>query len=256
MNFPADYTDYFACLMVNFYRFWHGKLHLPGAGRLLQWFAGFFVKLQDYPLALSPQKFIRVDFRDVSAFAWANYLLGEGLQEDALIAAMTKRPRAGGVFWDVGANAGLVSYSMAEMVRPSHIEFFEPQPFLLQAANDALAGTVSHQGHRTALSDYRGTGCFLMVWGESTKARLGGDFGAQDSREVEIQTGVSLVAKGNALPPDLIKIDTEGHEQEVLRGIRETIARYQPDIAYRIRKSGRWLRPAIKYLPSASQAGN
>lgn len=221
-----------ASWIVKFYGIWHGQLHLPGAGRLLQTLAGSLPELQNYPLVISPRNTIRVDFRDVAAFAWANFLLGEGLQEDSLISAMARRPKAGRVFWDVGANAGLVSYSMAQKARPSQIEFFEPQPFLFQSTHDALAGIVAARGHPMALSDHCGTERFLLMRGESTKSRLGGSAAAENHQQVEVNTGDSLILSGKALPPDLIKIDTEGHEREVLRGLQETIRRYRPDIFF------------------------
>jgi FkbM family methyltransferase len=82
-----------------------------------------------------------------------------------------------------------------------------------------------------AVADHRGGR--LLVPPESTGARL-------DSRavpahgasvlDVEVVTLDDLVHSGVILPPDVVKIDVEGAELEVVRGMAQTLSRYRPTI--------------------------
>jgi len=217
-------------LLVPFYRFWHGKLRWPGAGLLLHRAAAFLPGLQSFPLPLSDGASIRVDFRDVTAFSWQNHLLGDPYEEQGLISAILRRPKAKGVCWDVGANGGLFSYLLAKRARPQKIEFFEPQPYLYKMAADALAPFPFVRGHNCGLSDREGVVQFHVPEGESTKAHIELHASAGQKLKVKIETGDILMEAGRAEPPDLIKIDTEGHEKEVLSGMARVLREKKPDI--------------------------
>ena len=217
---------------MGLYRLWHGTFHLPGAGRLVQGAAQVIPALQNFPLCLPAGNTIHVDFRDVTAFCWINHFLGDAFEEQGLIEAIGRRPKARGVCWDVGANGGLLSHVLARAVHPRQIEFFEPQPFLFQMARDATAGLGFVRGHHCALSDHAGVARFLLSKGESTKARILPESLSGPSVELQIESGDFLVEQGRALPPDLIKIDTEGHEKEVLAGLVNTVRQRQPDIFF------------------------
>ena len=218
--------------LVAFYQMWHGKLHLPGAGRLLHRAASLLPSLQNYPLGVPPGNTICVDFRDVTAFSWINHLLGEPFEEQGLITAISRRPKARGVCWDVGANGGLFASILARKVRPRQVEFFEPQPFLCRMARDATAGMAFVRGHDCALSDHSGVARFLLLQGESTKARILSKPYSGRTVDVRVEAGDRFMVGGRVAPPDLVKIDTEGHEGRVLTGLAETVFRYQPDIFF------------------------
>lgn len=157
------YSGLLASAFVGLYRLWHGKLHLPGAGRLLRFAAPTLPVLQNFPLCLPAGNTIHVDFRDVTAFCWVNHFLGDSFEEQGLIEAIARRPKARGVCWDVGANGGLLSHVLARVVHPRQIEFFEPQPLLYQMARDATAGLGFVRGHHCALSDHTGVARFLLL---------------------------------------------------------------------------------------------
>lgn len=229
---PSFSSKPLASALVGLYRLWHGTFHLPGAGRLVQGAAQVIPALQNFPLCLPAGNTIHVDFRDVTAFCWINHFLGDAFEEQGLIEAIGRRPKARGVCWDVGANGGLLSHVLARAVHPRQIEFFEPQPFLFQMARDATAGLGFVRGHHCALSDHAGVARFLLLKGESTKARILPESLSGPSVELQIESGDFLVEQGRALPPDLIKIDTEGHEKEVLAGLVNTVRQRQPDIFF------------------------
>ena len=61
-----------ARLLVGFYRWWHGKLHLPGAGWLIRRCVPHVSALHAHPLCIPGFGTVMVDFRDDAAFGILN----------------------------------------------------------------------------------------------------------------------------------------------------------------------------------------
>jgi hypothetical protein len=137
---PSIFSTTFAKLLVNFYVVWHGKLHLKGAGRLISHYAPRIDALQKYPLSLPNGNTVHIDLQELSGFGWLNTSLGEPTQEEGLICAILRHLNADSVFWDVGANAGIVSYLVADRTRVREHHYFEPNPMIFPWANAALGG--------------------------------------------------------------------------------------------------------------------
>ena len=116
--------------LVSFYRFWHGTLHLPGAGRLLSWAAGRDRELQSFRLSIPMIGETTVDFRDNSAFYWLNCLLGDRAEEQGLNVVIRRYLRPETTFWDVGANSGLLSALVFASDPTVNIISIEPNPSL------------------------------------------------------------------------------------------------------------------------------
>jgi len=217
---------------VSFYKLWHGAFHLPGAGILLHRTASFLPALQKYRLEITPATIVSVDFRDVSAFCWINHLLRDPFTENGLVSAIAARPNSRGICWDIGANAGLFSYILASTVACKKIEFFEPQPTLFQLAKDATSHMQNVRGHNCALSNFNGEAWFKLPKGDSTRCKIVPHSSLGPAEKAQIFSGDSLVARHQAEPPNLIKIDTEGHEKEVIAGLSATIKKMKPDIFF------------------------
>lgn len=130
------------------------------------------------------------------------------------------------VIWDVGANAGLFSVLFAKCTENVHA--FEPESVNAERLeeNAYLNGVCENIViHDIALSDKSGT--TEMVISETEKpirpsARLGNPTN-QDSNEqveqVEIKKGDSIDVDS----PDILKIDVEGHELKVLKGLKQRL---------------------------------
>jgi FkbM family methyltransferase len=218
------------CIII-FYKLWHGRLGLKGAGRLINIFSPMLVGLQRYPFRLPNGNVIDLDFREQSAFFWLNAMLGDKHQEDPLIRAICRVFRDGQVFWDVGANAGILSHEISRRVSAREHHYFEPNPKVFPWVSAALAHLKHSTGHQLALSNDRGTATFYVP-------RKGSAYGslehAGDACEIKVvkTTGDSLVFGEGMLPPDIIKIDTEGHEVDVLCGMKQLISTYRPIIFF------------------------
>lgn len=218
------------CIII-FYNFWHGRLRLKGAGRLINVFAPVCAGLQKYPFRLPNGNLIELDFREQSAFFWLNELLGDEHQEDPLIGAICRCFHDDQIFWDVGANAGILSYKISKRIAAREHHYFEPNPKVFPWVSAALAHSKQTTGHQLALSNEGGKACFYIPLKGSAYGSLEQ---AGDACEIEIikTTGDSLVFESGMLPPNLIKIDTEGHEVHVIAGMSRLIAEHQPLIFF------------------------
>ena len=141
-------------------------------------------------------------------------------------ALLCKYLDASGDFVDVGANIGYYSAYAAPFVR--RVFSFEPDArnHAPLAANAALAGNV--RIHKVALSSEAGEAT-LDASKNSEVSRLTRDPDATGQKQtVAVQTLDGFARAHPDLRVSGLKIDTEGHELEILVGGRETIIRDQP----------------------------
>lgn len=223
-----------ASAFVNFYRLWHGSLHLKGAGALLRNALPIFPGLKSYALALPEGQQITVDFRDCSAIYWLNHLLGDRFEEEGLLAAVKQQLTPQSIVWDVGANCGLFSYRLAREGQSKSVVFFEPNPKVFELSEQAVQPFKKVKGYRLALSDSSGTVSFVIPEKGSTYATLEPERTERSGNEIQVEciTGDELITSGEVAPPDVIKIDTEGHELAVIRGLEKTISRHKPVVFF------------------------
>ena len=145
------------------------------------------------------------------------------------------------VFWDVGSNVGLYAV-LAKKLKPAlRVEAFEPVPSLAEAnrkfqqANQT--GVVPRQ---VAVSDH-GNGAEISIpkYSDVTEVEPTATLEKQvnlspgASVNVERVDTVMLDALADTLKPTdrlFIKIDVEGHENNVLTGARNLLASHRPAI--------------------------
>lgn len=219
-------------LFVDFYRLWHGYLKLKGAGWLMRVLAPHFQSLQTHPLVLDEGQSITLDFRDISAFCWLHHSLGETFEETGLLQAMAAVITADSVVWDVGANCGKVCYQLAKETPAKQVVFFEPITSMYETTLCATAPFSKVSGMNVALSNSNSPAKLFIPKSNSTTAeiRIGDGVDSTETIMVECRTGDSLVSTGAVPAPNVIKIDTEGHELMVLGGLREVIITHRPAI--------------------------
>jgi len=218
-----------ADLLLTLYRFWHGRLGLKGAGYIIGKIAPLAESLQRFPIRLPEGNSILVDFRDVSSMSWVNHLLGEEFQEAALINAINFAMDGDAVVWDIGANCGLFSYLLIQSPKVKRIVFFEPNDQMYKMCTNALTAYPNASGFNVALSDKSEDAFLFVPAGATTMGSLQPQKTVKEARRLRVRciTGDDLIAQG-APSPDIIKIDTEGHEPAVLRGLTKTIRTHKP----------------------------
>src|SRR5437667_4626730 len=160
-------------LLVSFYRFWHGKLHLKGAGVLLRVFARILPEFEHYCLNVPDLGPLTVNLRDASGIAWLNYSLGETGLEEGMISAVLALAPENPVIWDVGANAGFfITALVKRLKRYSEVRLFEPNPKLIPTLAELANYLPNPYPHNLAFSDTPGVITLYIPRGDSSIASL------------------------------------------------------------------------------------
>ena len=154
---------------------------------------------------------------------WAGFRCWERSSVE-YVAATCDRIRG---FWDVGAHTGVYSLMVAAVNPAVRIRAFEPNPIvvpMLLGNLDAngLPGTIVAD---VALSDRTGVACLEIPF-DVTAAEVA-------SQGVAIRT-IRGDDVDDGSPVDLIKIDVEGHELEVLRGMLGLLKRCRPALVIEV----------------------
>jgi FkbM family methyltransferase len=137
----------------------------------------------------------------------------------------------GGTFIDVGANVGLVSLLVADKVE--HAVLFEPNPIAVKRAQENLAiNRLNFEVFAQALSDMTGTVEFEHAGKVGSCNRtVDGFTPSVPTITVRRTTLDQFLRDHNRMPPiSAVKIDVEGHENSVLRGMREFLKNQRPKL--------------------------
>jgi FkbM family methyltransferase len=154
-----------------------------------------------------------------------------GYYEPPVTRLLQRRLHAGGTMVDVGANWGYFSLLAAAAVGTAgHVVALEPDPrqFLALDSNIRLNGFTHVTAIRRAAAATAGRALLVGYSDDAANrgvSRLGDGFSDRPSFEVECATVDSVV---NNLPRiDAIKVDVEGAEIDVLRGMRDGLASHR-----------------------------
>jgi FkbM family methyltransferase len=131
------------------------------------------------------------------------------------------------VLYDIGANIGFFTLIAARMVgAQGHVFAFEPQP----RARQMLERNIAHNRFKNVSVIPYAVGASTGRAYLAVNSRLGHATAhfADEGHPVDVVAIDDVV--GGLRPPDVVKIDVEGAEVEVLRGLHETIERYAPVI--------------------------
>lgn len=143
------------------------------------------------------------------------------------------------VYWDIGANIGAIALPLMRKFPALRAVLFEPSAEVAGRLIHNVTGNPELAARtmvmNVALSDSTGL-CSFYVSNEPFNSGTAG-LGLSHNRFqmpvwVQAYTGDSLVAAGKCPPPDCLKIDVEGFEIEVFRGLRETLAKHHPTILF------------------------
>lgn len=151
--------------------------------------------------------------------------------EQKLLERLVSMLKPGDVVYDIGANLGLYAVFLGHAVGPQgRVIAFEPEPHYCERlrGNAALNGLRNVRVFCLALGDRAGELELLPSQRGTAAPRLAefppaGDWGRAGSK-VQVVEGDRLVEDENLLPPRAVKIDVEGHEYAVIRGLRRTLS--------------------------------
>lgn len=147
--------------------------------------------------------------------------------------------RPGAVFYDLGANVGFFSLIASRLVGPDgHVYAFEPSPTTARAlrANILRNGLGNVTVIEAAAGREDGSAWLDPGDGEASQsARLLAE-GGRGGLEVRVMAIDTFVREG-ARPPDVVKIDVEGAEEDVVLGMCATLASHRPSVVCEIHQT-------------------
>ena len=163
-----------------------------------------------------------------------DYLTGTYLGEDEIRSMQHALAAPGAAFYDIGANVGYFSLSVAVLFPHVNIMAFEPVEEHLRLFRQHMDLNDIHRIQIFPMAVAGHTGKVMF----SNLGKHEGNTYKKDSALVEegvfsiavdATTVDDFVAAGNK-PPSLLKIDVEGAELDVLKGAKQTLEQYHPDI--------------------------
>jgi FkbM family methyltransferase len=208
--------------------------------------------VNERPCAIEPGRKFTIDFHGMTYYGDSSTLIDHailcygdfGLTELSFLSdAVQKIGRADPVFVDVGANSGVHSLYMSRFAGTVHA--FEPyEPVLDRFEQSLRASAVENVViHRVGLGEADAE----LPFQEPPPDNMGlGSFvdGLHDDTEgkglvLSVKAGDAYFEGQGIERLDVFKIDTEGFEKPILKGLRKTLARTRPVGAFELtHKSG------------------
>lgn len=173
-----------------------------------------------------------VDTRDIG---FATHILTDGYWEMGLTEFMVKTVKEGMNVLDVGANFGYYSVLLADLAGPTgHLTAFEPNPHAAAAVEASLSVNGFKDRSRViraAVSDQAGSVRFCIPHAEPKNGHIlepGAD--APPDCDVTTVPTVCLDEICRDQKIDFIKIDAEGGEYNIFKGMQQIVRRDRPKI--------------------------
>lgn len=165
-----------------------------------------------------------------------DYLNITGQLEREMYCLNSLIPRKGCAI-DIGANRGLYTYVLAKFC--SVVQAFEPQPWCAELIVEyGKQFNKNINVYQCGLSSFNGTLTLKIpvIRGRMRNTLVTGlaSFSEKDCEHNSIDVPIRRLDDYNFQDVVFIKIDVEGHERQVLKGARETIARERPTILIEI----------------------
>tara|TARA_B100000029_G_scaffold228634_1_gene226295 strand:+ start:1237 stop:2073 length:837 start_codon:yes stop_codon:yes gene_type:complete len=156
-------------------------------------------------------------------------------KEEGTLAWIRDNAKEGTVFVDIGANVGLYSLYTANAARKIRVYAFEPHKFnfatlleniFLNGLENVIQPISLPLGDKAGLMDLN----YNSMDSGTSMTQLGHrqlpgncEFEPKLSELVHAVTLDELVASGRVATPDMVKIDVDGNELRILRGMQEVL---------------------------------
>jgi len=147
--------------------------------------------------------------------------------EERVLDLLVSFLRPGDVVYDVGSNVGLYAVLLAKRVGARGLVIaFEPQEqnYIHLQENLELNCLENVRSYRKALSDRGGRAKLYASEVIGSSSLVEQQPRGAVAEMVDVSTGDDLVAAEHLPGPRVVKIDVEGHEYAVIRGLRETLS--------------------------------
>lgn len=176
---------------------------------------------------------IYLESRDISL---TPHIMRGGGWEEELTSLLIRELRPGDGFLDIGANCGYFSLLAARMVGPTgFVAAFEPQPKLARLIGNSLSingflsfacvrahalGAAPGIGHLGHIRDYFGSASMVSTFGDA-------DIPKTEIAILPLDRALAEIAAQHPRfkPPRVMKIDAEGFEYFIWKGMAELVRR-------------------------------
>jgi len=136
----------------------------------------------------------------------------------------------GDVVWDIGANIGVHAvFCSVAAGEKGKVFAFEPEPNLVDKINKSSTRNPSTNLSVIpfALGDVPGTANLYVDPSDGSGKHTLQDRGGFSPLEIQVRTGDQLIDEGATIQPNIVKIDVEGFELGVLRGMKRSLRNEQ-----------------------------
>jgi len=161
--------------------------------------------------------------------------IGKGIREPGVLRFANDRIRKGNTVLDVGAHVGEWTLLFSELVGESgRVIAFEPDPVARASLekNLRMNGISNVQVEEKGVSDKAGKALLAAErFGSGLSSIVPPQGRAKDHRVVEVETTtLDQYCETQGISPGWIKIDAEGAEPLILRGMRRLIRTVHPSV--------------------------
>lgn len=159
---------------------------------------------------------------------FGRHIVGGGIWEPHIVAAIRSELSPGDTFVDIGGNVGVMSFQAADVVGPAgRVIAFEPNMRNVDAFRRGIvANGFEHvMLFPLALSDRR----HMIGLTAASNAKVMGDAVATQSADVVQAVPADELLAGERRI-DLVKIDVEGFELPALKGMERALRRHRPKL--------------------------
>lgn len=166
---------------------------------------------------------------------WVAY---SGAYERHMIDFLASRLRSDSVLWDIGANIGAISIPLAWRMPSLRVVCFEPNPEVRKRLERNIALNPSVRDRLTVRDVALGKTDEILEFyrpRDTTNRGLGSLTQRHNTQSDSLPLQCCRIdreVERLGTPPSLLKIDTEGHELEVLEGAAETLRQHSPLIVF------------------------
>ena len=178
-----------------------------------------------------PEKIQRISFRAGTGKPWDIYIRDNGqdapmlvefFRNDRLARLRQLEPKPK-VIYDLGANIGIASLSLAAQCPEARIYGFEPIPANYEICSQNYLNLTNAQALNCAVGPSSGRMNF-EVTDDPRGGHLSGNSSPKSANsikriEVVVWSVADLVEVKGLAPPDFLKVDVEGAEADVLNGL-------------------------------------
>lgn len=221
-------------IKLSFTRNWK----LPGKERLSSW-----LEPSKRQISLFKDGIVWLSDEDIAIYTNADNfiersILSGGTYEDDIAKVIKISLKPGDVALDIGANIGLQSLRMSQCVGlGGKVYSFEPLGYLQEKfEKNMLLNCVSNVTlFPCALSDIEEEAVFKIdskTWNQGSFSLIGNQDTGNETQQVYIKIADDLPEIQSLKTINLVKIDVEGFEYHVLRGLKQTLIKHRPRIIF------------------------